>query len=140
MKIRYFLARAVWTAAPSGAACAETVVVDDQVMVRESTVARPARGLTMAAVEANSALRWRAIPGGRSADHALGLRRVRRVLRGRPRDPRGRHERLPECPEAARCTRACDQLPGPVSCRVLAARPAAGNAILVLAQTPVPTP
>jgi len=31
---------------------AETVVVDDQVMVRASTVERPARGLTMSAVEA----------------------------------------------------------------------------------------
>lgn len=33
-------------------ASAETVVVDDQVMVRASTVERPARGITMAAVEA----------------------------------------------------------------------------------------
>lgn len=31
---------------------AETVVVDDQVMVRASTVERPARGITMSAVEA----------------------------------------------------------------------------------------
>ncbi|MDE2221378.1 MAG: hypothetical protein KGL25_14045 [Gammaproteobacteria bacterium] len=33
-------------------ATAETMVVDDQVMVRPSTVDRPARGVTMAAVEA----------------------------------------------------------------------------------------
>ena len=33
-------------------AFAETVVVDDQVMVRASTVERPARGITMTAVEA----------------------------------------------------------------------------------------
>jgi hypothetical protein len=31
---------------------AETVIVDDQVMVRASSVERPARGLTMSAVEA----------------------------------------------------------------------------------------
>lgn len=31
---------------------AETVVVDDQVMVRASSVERPARGITMSAVEA----------------------------------------------------------------------------------------
>jgi len=31
---------------------AETVVVDDQVMVRASSVERPARGITMTAVEA----------------------------------------------------------------------------------------
>jgi hypothetical protein len=35
-----------------GLATAETVVVDDQVQVRPSTVDRPARGLTMSAVEA----------------------------------------------------------------------------------------
>lgn len=33
-------------------AAAETMVVDDQVVVRPSTVERPARGLTMTAVEA----------------------------------------------------------------------------------------
>ena len=33
-------------------AFAETVVVDDQVMVRASSVERPARGITMTAVEA----------------------------------------------------------------------------------------
>ena len=36
----------------STVARAETVVVDDQVMVRASTVERPARGITMGAVEA----------------------------------------------------------------------------------------
>jgi hypothetical protein len=39
---------ALWGAA----AVAETMVVDDQVMVRPSSVNRPARGLTMSAVEA----------------------------------------------------------------------------------------
>jgi hypothetical protein len=38
-------------AAASGAAIAETIVVDDQVKVRESAVARPDRGMTMSAVE-----------------------------------------------------------------------------------------
>ena len=33
-------------------AAAETIVVDDQVQVRPSTIDRPARGLTMTAVEA----------------------------------------------------------------------------------------
>jgi hypothetical protein len=33
-------------------ALAETVVIDDQVAVRKSTLARPARGATMSAVEA----------------------------------------------------------------------------------------
>lgn len=35
-----------------GPAVGETIVVDDQVMVRESGVERPARGMSMAAVEA----------------------------------------------------------------------------------------
>ncbi len=33
-------------------AAAETLVIDDQVVVRESTLERPARGLSMGAVEA----------------------------------------------------------------------------------------
>jgi hypothetical protein len=37
--------------APVGAAVAETLVVDDQVQVRRSSVDRPARGATMSAVE-----------------------------------------------------------------------------------------
>jgi hypothetical protein len=37
--------------APAGAALAETLVVDDQVQVRESSVDRPERGSTMNAVE-----------------------------------------------------------------------------------------
>jgi hypothetical protein len=37
--------------APAGAAVAETLVVDDQVKLRESTVERPSRGATMQAVE-----------------------------------------------------------------------------------------
>lgn len=36
----------------AGVAPAETIVVNDQVAVRESSVERPARGMTMAAVEA----------------------------------------------------------------------------------------
>lgn len=35
-----------------GVALAETVVVDDQVMLRDSGLARPARGMTMKSVEA----------------------------------------------------------------------------------------
>jgi hypothetical protein len=37
--------------AAASAAYAETVVVDNQVMLRESTVQRPARGMNMAVVE-----------------------------------------------------------------------------------------
>ena len=37
--------------APAGAAVAETLVVNDQVQVRDSAVERPARGSTMHAVE-----------------------------------------------------------------------------------------
>jgi hypothetical protein len=50
MKIRYLVAVLVGLAA-AGAACAETVVVDDHVMVRDSSVTRPARGSTMTSVE-----------------------------------------------------------------------------------------
>ena len=42
----------VLAAATGTVAKAETVVVDDQVMVRASSVERPARGITMGAVEA----------------------------------------------------------------------------------------
>jgi hypothetical protein len=38
-------------AAASGLAAADTVVVGDQVVVRESNTATPARGMTMSAVE-----------------------------------------------------------------------------------------
>jgi len=38
-------------AAVSGAALSETVVVDDKVVVRESNVPRPMRGMLMSAVE-----------------------------------------------------------------------------------------
>jgi hypothetical protein len=38
--------------AAAGAAVAETIVVDDQVQVRESSVERPKRGITMTQVEA----------------------------------------------------------------------------------------
>jgi hypothetical protein len=51
MKIRCLVAVLVGFAGV-GVACADTVVVDDQVMVRESPIARPARGATMATVEA----------------------------------------------------------------------------------------
>jgi hypothetical protein len=51
MKIRYFVALLCGLAG-AGVACAETVVVDDQVMVRDSSVARPVRGSTMTTVEA----------------------------------------------------------------------------------------
>jgi hypothetical protein len=37
--------------APAGAAVAETLVVDDQVQLRNSAVERPNRGATMSAVE-----------------------------------------------------------------------------------------
>jgi hypothetical protein len=37
--------------ATAGAAFAETVVIDDQVMLRESSVQRPARGMDMGTVE-----------------------------------------------------------------------------------------
>ena len=42
----------VLASATGTVAKAETVVVDDQVMVRASSVERPARGITMSAVEA----------------------------------------------------------------------------------------
>ena len=42
----------VLASATGTVAKAETVVVDDQVMVRASSVERPARGITMGAVEA----------------------------------------------------------------------------------------
>jgi len=51
MKTRGLVA-ALCLLAPAGAAVAETLVVDDQVQVRESSVERPRRGATMSAVEA----------------------------------------------------------------------------------------
>ena len=51
MKIRYCVAVLLGLGAV-GVACADTVVVDDQVMVRDSAVARPHRGSTMTTVEA----------------------------------------------------------------------------------------
>jgi hypothetical protein len=50
MKIRYVVALLCGLGA-AGVACADTVVVDDQVMVRDSSVARPTRGSTMTTVE-----------------------------------------------------------------------------------------
>ncbi len=46
-----FFAALLCALAPVGAAVAETLVVNDQVAVRESTVDRPKRGSTMHAVE-----------------------------------------------------------------------------------------
>ena len=51
MKIRCVIVALGGLLAAAGVASAETVVVDDHVMVRDSTVARPERGSTMAAVE-----------------------------------------------------------------------------------------
>jgi hypothetical protein len=51
MKVRYIAALMCGFGA-AGAAYADTVVVDDQVMVRDSAVSRPARGSTMTTVEA----------------------------------------------------------------------------------------
>lgn len=42
----------VYSLGAAGAAMAETIVVDDQVQVRESTVEKPKRGVTMSQVEA----------------------------------------------------------------------------------------
>lgn len=42
----------VYTVGTAGAAMAETIVVDDQVQVRDSSVAKPKRGITMTQVEA----------------------------------------------------------------------------------------
>ncbi|HVY83204.1 MAG TPA: hypothetical protein VG994_19615 [Steroidobacteraceae bacterium] len=51
MKTVLKLAALLGCLAPLGAAVAETLVVDDQVQVRQSSVERPARGATMSAVE-----------------------------------------------------------------------------------------
>lgn len=50
MKAR-ILSTLLCACAATSAAVAETIVVDDQVMVRESAVERPARGMSMSAVE-----------------------------------------------------------------------------------------
>jgi hypothetical protein len=50
MKTRMIVAFLCGCAA-AGAAVAETIVVDDQVMVKESSVNRPKRGITMSQVE-----------------------------------------------------------------------------------------
>jgi hypothetical protein len=52
MSTRNWVALYLATALVAGAAGAETIVVNDQVMVRESSVERPARGTTMSNVEA----------------------------------------------------------------------------------------
>ena len=78
--------------AAASAALADTIVVNDQVQVRESQIDRPKRGSTMADVEKHFGAPVDAPSNrGRAADHALGLQRLRGVLRARPRHPRGRH-------------------------------------------------
>ena len=52
MNAKFLTAALTLSALCANLAAAETMVVDDQVMVRPSTVERPARGVTMAAVEA----------------------------------------------------------------------------------------
>lgn len=52
MTTRNWTALTIATALIAGTAGAETIVVNDQVTVRESTVERPARGTTMSSVEA----------------------------------------------------------------------------------------
>jgi hypothetical protein len=52
MTTRNWTALTIATALIAGTAGAETIVVNDQVTVRESTVDRPARGTTMSNVEA----------------------------------------------------------------------------------------
>ena len=42
----------VYTVGTAGAAMAETIVVDDQVQIRDSSVEKPKRGITMTQVEA----------------------------------------------------------------------------------------
>jgi hypothetical protein len=51
MKMRALLSLVLVGAAAGAAAHAETVVVDDQVMLRNSSVQTPARGMAMSAVE-----------------------------------------------------------------------------------------
>ena len=52
MKTRNWMAFAAIAALSAGTALAETIVVNDQVMVRDSAVERPARGMSMSGVEA----------------------------------------------------------------------------------------
>jgi hypothetical protein len=52
MNTRILIGSCLLGALASGSTVAETLVVDDQVVVRESAVDRPARGSTQAAVEA----------------------------------------------------------------------------------------
>jgi hypothetical protein len=49
MKIRFIVL--LLCAAASSAATAETIVVDNEVKLRDSTVERPGRGMTMSAVQ-----------------------------------------------------------------------------------------
>jgi len=52
MQTRALFFALVCALAAGSTAVAETIVVDDQVQVRESTVAKPKRGVTMTQVEA----------------------------------------------------------------------------------------
>lgn len=52
MKIAALLLTSIGLAGACAASLAETLVVDDQVMVRESSVERPGKGATMKSVQA----------------------------------------------------------------------------------------
>jgi len=51
MKVRLITVAALVCLAPLGAAVAETLVVNDQVQVRQTSIERPSRGSTMSSVE-----------------------------------------------------------------------------------------
>jgi hypothetical protein len=60
--------------APAGAALADTLVMNDQVQLRDSNVERPSRGATMAAVEARfgaPSQKHAAVGGGSAAQPAI---------------------------------------------------------------------
>jgi hypothetical protein len=60
--------------APAGAALADTLVMNDQVQLRDSNVDRPARGATMSAVEAkygSPAQKHAAVGGASTAQPAI---------------------------------------------------------------------
>ena len=80
--------------AAASAAVADTVVVNDQVQVRESQTPTPHRGTTMSDVEALRCAGQPPPDGGPAPHHPLGLQRLCRVLRTRPRDSRGGNRRL----------------------------------------------
>src|SRR5882762_5635004 len=85
--------------AAAGAAVADTLVVNDQVQVRESQLDRPKRGSTMGEVEKHFGA-----PVAR--DPTVGLQRLFGVLRARPRDSRSGDRRLrPRSSQAPACPR-----------------------------------